>query len=172
MALVDFLLAWSDNVIRWIGLKVVPMDRWHVSSVPGADFLLKIITPSCWTIEKTTRSVSHLAVTYKLLSVNRRFFHQWVGKLWAVQAVSISSNATPMIDFSSVSECLLNSASVKYHTGGTYSIGSVRAVIAAHLPEDSACGMSHTYCWSSVIAAAIFKKMMVRWISSSGKCNA
>jgi hypothetical protein len=38
-----------------------------------------------------------------------------------------------------------SSASVKYHTGGTYSKASVKAVIAAHLPEDSACGMSHTY---------------------------
>ncbi len=32
------------------------MDRWQVSSIPGADFLLKIITPSCWTNEKTTCS--------------------------------------------------------------------------------------------------------------------
>jgi hypothetical protein len=32
------------------------MDRWQVSSIPGADFILKIITPSCWTIEKTTHS--------------------------------------------------------------------------------------------------------------------
>jgi hypothetical protein len=47
---------WSDSVIRWIGLKVVPMERWQVFSVPGADFLLKIITPSCWTNEKTTCS--------------------------------------------------------------------------------------------------------------------
>jgi hypothetical protein len=39
-----------------------------------------------------------------------------------LQTVSISSNATPMIDFSSVSDCPLNSACVKYHTGGTYSI--------------------------------------------------
>jgi len=40
-----------------------------------------------------------------------------------LQTVSISSNATPMIDFSSVSDCPLNSACVEYHTGGTYSIG-------------------------------------------------
>jgi len=57
-----------------------------------------------------------------------------------LQTVSISINATPMIDFSSVSDCPLNSACVKYHTGGTNPSASVKAVIAAHLPEDSACG--------------------------------
>ena len=40
-----------------------------------------------------------------------------------LQTVIVSSNATPMIDFSSVSDCPLNSACVKYHTGGTYSVG-------------------------------------------------
>ncbi len=29
------------------------MDSIQVFSIPGADFLLRIITPSCWTIEKT-----------------------------------------------------------------------------------------------------------------------
>jgi hypothetical protein len=38
---------------------------------------------------------------------------------------------------------VLESASVKYHTGCTNSIGKCEALISAHRPEDPACIMSH-----------------------------
>jgi hypothetical protein len=66
-------------------------------------------------LKKLPVAVSPLAVTYKMLSVNRGFFDPSVSG-----EIIIPEAHTPT--------------------------ASVKAVIAAHLPEDSACGMSYTYC--------------------------
>jgi hypothetical protein len=50
----------------------------------------------------------------------------------------ISSNVTLMIDFSSVSDCPLNSVCVKYYTGDTYSIGKIQPA-ESNVPIDEHC---------------------------------
>ncbi len=87
--LVATLIKAIYSVIRWIGLKVVPIDRLQVFSIPGVDFLLKIITPSCWTIEKTTRCGISFGSHLQNAECEPRIIliHRWMGKLWAVQTI-------------------------------------------------------------------------------------
>ncbi len=145
------------------------MDRWQVFSIPGADFLLKIIIPSCWTIEKTTRSGISFGSHWQNAECEPRFFYPSVsveimsgvsGKFSAALKSSCSQclpfvfskwrlvyfidaewlvhqrriyyfslwrfcikNGDRWFCLNKIERILFEFSLLKYHTGGTYSIG-------------------------------------------------
>jgi hypothetical protein len=159
------------------------MDRWQVFNIPGAYFLFKIIIPSCWTIEKTTRSGISFGSHWQNAECEPRIFWsigEWENyelcKREVLCGIKIFPESVFTVSFFKMAASVLYwrwmvSASKKNLLFLTKNFIWIQppsniileahtpsaSVIAAHLPEDSACGMSSTYCWSSVKAAAIFE---------------